>query len=279
MTEKDQIDAYLSITPHASSTIAAYKRILNQITTDIPDLSTLTAIQLKAWLDRHTTWGTNMRWQAYAAIRSYMRYQYGNHHPALALRIRREETPRQRSLTRDQITDLFNHFDTTPKGIRDRAILALALDAGLRCSEICCAELRHLDLHNQTGSCRIKGGKQGDYIFSEQTGIYLAEWITIRQKINPSSPTLFCNIRTGKRLTTSGLKAIIKKWGKNINLTLSPHDLRRTFATLSIQSGAPTRLVQVAGRWQSIGMVLRYTRGIELQSFRPWFIIQPAQES
>ena len=44
---------------------------------------------------------------------------------------------------------------------------------------------------------------------------------------------------------------------------LSPHVMRRTFATLAIRQGASTRLVQVAGGWSNIHMVQIYTQAIQ----------------
>ena len=48
---------------------------------------------------------------------------------------------------------------------------------------------------------------------------------------------------------------------------LSPHVLRRTFATLAIRNGAPTRVVQVAGGWANLSEVQRYSQAIEAQDF------------
>jgi integrase len=43
--------------------------------------------------------------------------------------------------------------------------------------------------------------------------------------------------------------------------------LRRTFATIAIRNGAPTRVVQAAGRWADVAMVEHYTAAIEAEDF------------
>ena len=43
--------------------------------------------------------------------------------------------------------------------------------------------------------------------------------------------------------------------------------LRRTFATIAIKAGAPTRVVQAAGRWGDVSMVERYTADITADDF------------
>jgi len=66
------------------------------------------------------------------------------------------------------------------------------------------------------------------------------------------------------------LQGMVKRWGLGIGIKLSPHDLRRSFATLSTLFGAPSRVVQVAGRWSTIEMVERYTREIDQSAIEPY---------
>jgi integrase len=64
---------------------------------------------------------------------------------------------------------------------------------------------------------------------------------------------------------------IVRRWGEKLGFRLSPHDLRRTFTTLSLKNGAPSRLVQVAGRWSSIEMVERYSQAITPGEYDDYF--------
>jgi integrase len=74
--------------------------------------------------------------------------------------------------------------------------------------------------------------------------------------------------KPGQRLTTSGLRVIVRKWGDGAGLgQISPHVFRRTFATLATIGGAPSRMVQLAGRWSRIEEVERYTRALTLDRF------------
>jgi integrase len=78
-------------------------------------------------------------------------------------------------------------------------------------------------------------------------------------------------------LTTGGLRPVMRGWAKSAGIgRLSPHDLRRTFATVAIRLGAPSRIVQVAGRWSRLEMVERYTRTIEAADMDPWFPVNRA---
>jgi hypothetical protein len=46
-----------------------------------------------------------------------------------------------------------------------------------------------------------------------------------------------------------------------------------TFATLSTENGAPTRLVQLAGRWKDIRMVETYTRTLQPEKIKPFSVM------
>lgn len=269
------INNFFEANVFAVETEDRYRRALLRICKDHGDLAGLTAADLKSWLFGQG-WGSSARWVAFCAVRRFLTWRYGGAHQALLLRIKREESQIQRSLTSDQTLRLLASFPLdNVKGIRDLAIAALMLDSGLRCSEICRCDLVKLDLETCRLTVKIKGSRPGLAVFSEITGSYLQSWVDVRQDVLEAlSPALFISVggnTPGQRLTRSGLQLIVKRWGERIGIRLSPHDLRRTFAILAIERGAPTRVVQEAGRWKSVAMVELYTRGMSVESFRRYF--------
>ena len=67
--------------------------------------------------------------------------------------------------------------------------------------------------------------------------------------------------------------------GKETGLGLiSPHDLRRTFATLALLNGAPTRVVQIAGGWANLNESERYSQALEAKHFAPYFPTMPTHQ-
>jgi len=66
------------------------------------------------------------------------------------------------------------------------------------------------------------------------------------------------------------LRVIVRRWGEKLGFRLSPHDLRRSFATLSTK---PARLRARSGRrsLSSIVMVELYTQSIEPSDFDEFF--------
>jgi integrase len=128
--------------------------------------------------------------------------------------------------------------------------------------------LGNINLGTRTLKVRIKGGRWGNGAYCQETADWINQWIGIRQTVaKPETKALFVSIKgihPGTPITRDGLRSIFRRMGKAADLGLiSPHDIRRTFATLAIKNGASTRLVQVAGRWQNIREVERYTQQLK----------------
>ena len=80
--------------------------------------------------------------------------------------------------------------------------------------------------------------------------------------------TSFESHRVGQPLTAGGLRCIFRSVGKRAGLAaFSPHDLRRTFATIASLLGAPSAVLMVAGRWHDIKLVERYTQAVRAKDF------------
>jgi integrase len=228
------------------------------------------------WLDENPAWSDATRNNAACAIKSFYRWKFGSEHPVLKLTVRREDSGPQRTLDWEMLQQLLASLDTSqPKGVRDLAIITLMVDTGLRSSEICRLELRLLDLADRKLDVIVKGGKWGKAVFFDYTASCLEAWLAIRGNFAaPGVHNIFVSVggdRRGTRLTTSGLRTIFRRMGFKSDLGLiSPHDMRRTFATLASKAGAPSRVVQVAGRWSSIQMVERYTRALTASDLQPY---------
>lgn len=235
----------------------------------IDSFDQLTPDQVDAYLESRSTWGDSTRWSGVCALRRFVRWKYGEDHPLLAVKTERKISPPQRTLNRVKADQLLGLFDTSsPKGIRDLAIVTLALDTGLRANELVSVQLEYLDLDQMALFVPVKGGSWAPACFYEYTASCLARWLGVRETIAVAGePTLFVSIggtRPGTAITRDGLRAIFRRFSLHSVVGLiSPHDLRRTFATLAVENGAPTRAVQVAGRWSHIKMVEHYTRALQ----------------
>ncbi len=267
-----EISDFLSSHPFAESTKETYRRVLCGLVEY--DLRHFTAADLLEFVSR-PEWGSSQRYTALCAARSFIRWLYGVSHPALSARVKRVSPKPQRVLSPADALRLLASFDTsTPAGARDLAMVALALDTGLRVSELVRLQVVDVDLSRRTLQVLVKGGKWGVAVFSEPTALYLSAWLAVRSPAAGVGNVFlsFHHQSVGKPLTREGVKGLCKVWGGRIGLKLSPHDFRRSFATLSTIFGAPSRVVQVAGRWSDIELVERYTRSLsasEIEKYLP----------
>ncbi len=212
-----------------------------------------------------------------AAFRIFFGYVVGQKkNPARSIPFPKVKRRRQRTLDDDQALSVLAACDTsTLTGKRDLALLCLLLDSGLRAAEVCRLQWVDVDLKSRSFLVVVKGGEQREGVFSSATSRYLADWLEARAARGGGGPTLFCSVggtTPGEPLTTNGLRAIFRRIGNRAGLPrgFSPHDLRRTFATLAVRRGAPTRIVQVAGRWEDEAMVSRYTQALTARDFDPY---------
>jgi site-specific recombinase XerD len=228
------------------------------------------------WMATKPKWTSATRYAAVAALKKFYRYKYGQHHPVGQIKVRRVDPGPQRTLDKQEVMDILAALDTTTaNGIRDLAILSLMIDTGIRASEVCNLELLRLDLKRMRFTVFVKGGYLADRLFFDYTRICLENWLSVREGIaQKDCRYVFVSIggRTpGQQMTRSTLRYLTKKLSHLTGTShFSAHALRRTFATLATENGAPTRVVQIAGGWKSIRMVERYTQALKQDAVKPY---------
>ena len=138
--------------------------------------------------------------------------------------------------------------ESTPIGLRDRAMLELLYATGLRVSEL--VGLKLGDVQAMIGCVRTlgKGRKERIVPVGEaalvEIDTYLRHARPVLEKKSGSS-YLFLN-RSGKGLTRQGFWKIIKRRAlqAGIRKNITPHTLRHSFATHLLENGADLRAVQ-----------------------------------
>jgi site-specific recombinase XerD len=261
----------------AKTTVAAYAyevRRLMEFYSD-RDPKRLDANDLLAYLAnrKQNGLGEAAIYRATNALRSFYKFNSGKRSPARNLPMKKPQLHQQRTLNFKQVDDLLASIDTSvPIGKRNLALVCLLMDTGFRSSEICRINVDQVDLQTRLAWVTIKGGQDGFGAMSEETAAYCATWLAERESI-AKCEAFFVGFelhRPGNRLTREGLTDIVHAIGRNAGFTLSPHDLRRTFATQAILLGASSRLVQVAGRWKDLKLVERYTMTITAKALEPY---------
>lgn len=256
---------------HASpNTVAAYRdawrlllRFVQQRTGKLPcrlDLADLDAETIAAFLDyleqeRNNTIRT--RNARLAAIRSFFRFASLRHpeHAALVARVlaiptKRGEQPEISYLVDQEIDALLDAPDRTSwTGHRDRALLDLAVETGLRVSEL--TGLRNRDIELGAGAhvrCSGKGRKTRCTPISKDTVAVMRAWMKERQ--GESDDPLFPS-RQGGALSRGAVEDLVTKHAASAARAcpslaakhLTPHVLRHSCAMELLRSGVDTATI------------------------------------
>ena len=167
-------------------------------------------------------------------------------------------------LTKDQAQRLLNAPDiTTLKGLRDRAILAVMLGAGLRRSEVAALTFEHIQ--QREGRWVIvdligKGKRVRTVPIPSWAKQAIDEWA---QTAGISEGRIFRAVNKGDRLagesmTSQAVQDVVKAYAKQCGLELAAHDLRRTFAKLARKGGADLMQIQLTLGHASVKTTERY---------------------
>jgi len=152
------------------------------------------------------------------------------------------------SLTQEQVEYLLSNVDTT----RDKAIIALFTESGLRLSELASIKLEHIDWEHRVIKVNGKGRKEAYAPFGEMSESYLKAWL---QEFNPRGNTTW-------GLNHWGITSMLRRLEADTGLPCNAHTFRRTFACLLRKAGVDTMTIKDLGRWESLEMVQRYTRSV-----------------
>ena len=121
-------------------------------------------------------------------------------------------------------------------GIRDRAILSVLLDTGIRAAELLALDVE--DLNMASGQILIRHGK-GDktraVYCGKETRRVLRRWLSVRENKNSA---LFTSLDNWERLTYSGLRWLIIRAFERAKVPYKGiHTFRRLFALTLLRQG------------------------------------------
>ena len=158
---------------------------------------------------------------------------------------------------------------TTPRGLRDRALIELLYATGLRVSELVGLRPADLNLEASFLTCTGKGEKERLVPIGDEAARWVSRYIRDGRKAllgRRSSQRLFVNARGGgPGLTRVGFWKILKTYARKggLKTSLSPHTLRHSFATHLLERGADLRAIQMMLGHADLSTTQIYTHVLE----------------
>lgn len=167
----------------------------------------------------------------------------------------------------DEAAALVEVFNTRyDSGVKNRAMVRLMLETGLRVSEVCELRLEDVDFN----ACRLtvrdgKGGKDRRLWFPEDLRELLDEWLDRRPETDGEAylfPT-----RNGTKTDPRSIRRTVKNYAEKAGIDwhedVSPHTLRHTFATRLLRETSNIRLVQKALGHADVSTTMIYTHIVD----------------
>ena len=167
-------------------------------------------------------------------------------------------------LNYEEINKLFDSADTTtPLGLRNRCILELLYDTGIRVSELVNLKINDIEFDKKIINILGKGKKERIVYYGDYLQEVLEKYINDSRKYllnNKLSEYLILN-NNGSKITTRGVEYIIDKMVNEaaIKHKISPHVLRHTFATHMLNGGADIKSIQQLLGHESLSTTGIYT--------------------
>lgn len=155
----------------------------------------------------------------------------------IAAKVKEPKTPRtiKRPLEDAELKGIINACLTT----RDKAIVTLLFDTGIRASELCTLTRNKVLLDQRLIIVMGKGQKMRAVPFSVGTSIHLRKYL-----LEHDHEYVFLG-RSGNPLTPNGLLQMMKRLAKRADIeNVHPHLLRHTFATNFLRAGGSTLQLQ-----------------------------------
>ena len=148
-----------------------------------------------------------------------------------------------------------------PTGLRNRTMVALMAESGLRVSEVVALRMRNVSAKRDR--LRVIDGKGGDrnVPLTEAGTARLVAWLAVRAQIVPDSDFVFPQVRStayrdpvhkagpkarGTRLSTAYVRALTARLGRKagVERRTNPHAFRHTAATAMIEANYSVPEVQ-----------------------------------
>jgi integrase/recombinase XerD len=252
------LEAFLALlaAQRAPRTVEAYRRDLTALREWLGrPLSSLSTEELERYLAEQRAAGRAAATIARrtAAVRAFFRHLVllgaRTDNPGTAVELPRKTRTLPRTLSAAEAERLVEAAaGTTPKALRDSALVELLYGAGLRVGEAVGLERASVDLDRRLVRCVGKGGKERVVPLGRPAAEAVRRYVARGRPYldRRHRPELFLNAQGGA-LTRAGAFLILRRLAEKAGLEperIHPHLLRHSFATHLLEGGADLRSVQ-----------------------------------
>ena len=187
-----------------------------------------------------------------SSLKSFFKYLKVNklvdNNPCILISNPKKEKKLPKYLNYDVLEKLLNAFDNNNYiGLRNSLILEILYSTGIRVSEITNIKFKDISMSDKTIRITGKGNKERIVYFGTKCFNLIKKYCENSYKIlNKNNLQYLILYKTGKRINERQIRDIVYEAAikAKIEMKISPHVLRHTFATHMLNEGADLRSVQ-----------------------------------
>ncbi|MBL4865380.1 MAG: tyrosine-type recombinase/integrase [Pseudomonadales bacterium] len=180
-------------------------------------------------------------------------------------RVRGSRVDKGRALSTDELNTMIDHClaNDGPIAMRDACLIALMYSAGLRREEAASLRLASYSKAEMKLTIKGKGNKERINPLNNRVIDIIETWLDERGR---TPGPIFVRILKGGKITTGPItdksvyNIIVKRYRECGLKRISPHDLRRSFATALLENGEDLFVVQDLMGHSSISTTQRYDK-------------------
>ncbi len=179
-------------------------------------------------------------------------------------------------LDADQYARLVRATDAQPMlALRDKALLALLLDSGVRADEVCSLTMEHLSITPRESYALIegKGRRQREVPIGKRAALAIHRYLTSPARRRINSPLVFLS-RSKRPLTPNAIDRMLYRLRDDARkkhfqgVRISAHTFRHTYAVQFMQQGGDVyKLSRLLGH-ESVSTTERYLRAFRSRDAR-----------
>lgn len=267
MNISEAIDVYLvdqACRGNSKKTMANYRVFLPYFTAFVgdKDVASITVADCRSFYLHHAERVSSVTAQTYVRhLRAFLRWLYDNEYipenVCYKFRLPKASRPTIDTLTDAEIRRMFDVYRTdTYLDVRNRAILSLFLDSGLRMHELVTIRRARLHLEERYVIVDGKGQKQRAVPFGNSTRDILRKYASM---LPPTSFAFFLQEDLSTPITDSVVCKIFRVLKTVTGIErIHAHLLRHTFATRYLENGGNIYALQSILGHATLDMVKRY---------------------
>ena len=196
-----------------------------------------------------------------ATIKSYMKYATSRDISIQQFAFAVEQVPfytlskKQQPIIEDidALAAVLRMPPNTHKGLRDKVIMSILYDSGMRVNELVSLKIRHITVSDDCIKFKIlgKGNKERISVLDEKTATLVRQYLSeFHPQMEPDNYLIY-TVTKGNHgpMTTRNVQKLIKKYADKVRFAynlpdkVSPHTFRRTRGTMLYRDGVPLETI------------------------------------